>query len=191
MSYVDLKGNVSIASAAGSTTTIGNTTSLTTINAVKIQQNILTQDGTIIQNIVGNSDQSLSMSTHFNHKVSSSGTAVLNCFRVQNGNGNEYVCQYCELILGGGNAGLGSFGAKFGFYLYKLNGLTQLILTNTTNYGSQGGVPGVGYSIVNENDIYITVSPPATSTNQKYCATLIAYPTGGYGIDTDLSITAV
>jgi hypothetical protein len=156
----------------------------------RIKKLITTQDLTVIQDVIGNSDQAFSFARCYNHKTRGNSN-VLDIFRIQNLNGTFYLAQYCELVIGGGNAGLGAFSVKFSFFLWQQDDVTQLVLSGLTTDKSIGGTSTLSYSITNLKDIFIRFQSPTGSTDQNYVATLTTYPTQGYTGVSDFSITAV
>jgi hypothetical protein len=192
MSTTQLKGSVTLASDTGATTTIGNTGSNIVINATNIQKNIKTQEGTIIEDIIGDSDQSLSFSRNYNYKFIGT-NATTNLFYIQNQSGQNYISTYGELVVSGGNGGLGAFTGKFSFIIQQADGVSQITLSSLTtdkSYNGGGTVTAVAGTTIKQ--MYIAFQSPAGSANQNYCATLTVYPTQSYdSSNSDFSITAV
>jgi hypothetical protein len=185
---LDVSGTMNVTGA------IGNTNSNIVMNASNIKKNIKTQDGTIIQDIIGNSDQTLSMSRCYNHKVEG-GSATLNIFLIENQNNHNYMSAYGELVISGANGNVGAYTGKWSFIIGQPSGLAQLKLEVITLDKSYNGVALADLVSVNGTTLkkcYIAYKPLQTSSIQNYCATLTVYPTESYdGGLNDFSITAV
>jgi hypothetical protein len=191
MSTTQLKGNVTIASDAGTTTTIGNLTGATIINATNIKQNIKVLNGNTIQNVVGDTDNVSSLSTNFNQKTFTATNA--NFYTIATG-GVTYDCQYFELVASGGSNNLGGFMAKWVFGIatnvtVAIQG--QATLYNYTNFS----FPSLALTLtVSGSNVTVNITAPKNGGTlvTNLVTTLTAYPTVSLnGPLTDYSITAI
>jgi hypothetical protein len=121
------------------------------------------------------------------------GSGANNIFYIQNQTGQKYISAYGELVVSGGNGGLGAFSGKWSFIIEQSSGLAQITLSSVTldkSYNGGGTVTAVPGTTIKQ--MYIAFQSPTSPYDQNYCATLTVYPTQSYdGSGSDFSITAV
>lgn len=215
------KGNVTLSSDTGATTTIGtagsgtttvnsntitlgNVNTATTMNATNIKQVMKTVAGTSIENIIGNTTIVPSLSTTFNTKVASSTLTPINCYTITANTANQYTAQYFEIVVSGSNNSRGGYTYKGCFGIEKLGtgSMTASSVTTLFYYGTGTTpptttvVPVIDFTLAGQ---VLTLRVNATggagvSTTQNFVTTLISYPTASIvssQILEDFIITAV
>lgn len=211
------KGNIYIGNNMGTTGTVGeicianNARSPINIKIGTVGQTSVTIEGTNIKQknkmvggetmeyVIGNATSSLSLSTTFNFKSTNLQTAIPCYTFVSNvasdyiNTASDYIYQYCELIVGGGNPGYGAYCTKFMFFLYKtLGGSSQLCIANKTTVLAGAGEVVLSETYTDLNTMTLNILTPINSINgQRFTTTLISYPTSGLWGYTDCTITAV
>ena len=193
----------------GGTVVMGSTTvgTSTTINGGVIKQTIPVLTNSVfgsgtVSNILGNADNTTSISTTFNRKntVVNSPNAI-DCYQLTIP--ANYSAGYFELIIGGTNYFTNAYSYK-GFFGILANRIDQneVIISPVSSLFSIGYYTPVititrplGSSIVtisvNTYNPAIVTSPPAFQ-NQNFITTLIAYPTIiNDGILNDFAVTAI
>jgi hypothetical protein len=168
-----------ITTLASDTINIGNIDTSTTMNATNIKQKIKLTEGSIIENVVGNTTVASSMSTTFNRKSTSS-LVALPCYTIACRTIEQYTTQYFELIVSGANNFRGSYTFKCYFAIEKF-GLANPTITAVTTvlyYGTGGVAPTISFTTTQTTvTLIVHTTPFSGSTDQNFITTLITYPT--------------
>jgi hypothetical protein len=191
-STTQIKGNVVLASDAGTNTELGNSTGTITMNSDEIIQKIRMFDDTIVQNVVGNTNQVSSYSMTFNHKNLATTTAT-QCYKLTTT--ALFLSQLLELTVSGCNASYGPYTYKCSFVVAVLAGIVGTsAITVLNNYAAGAGSVAITFTYVSGTSPYqlnIFVATPVATTDQNYVTTLVAYPTSErFGDIIDFAIEA-
>jgi hypothetical protein len=173
-SITQLKGNITLASDTGVTTTIGNLTGSSSRTGSLILDTIPLTDGSArnMEIRYGSATNVPSLSYMFCRKNTFTMTA-LTTFSI--GAPTDKSCEYFEIIITGSNQGFGPYSFKGCFGVSK-DGAT-LIATAVTTIFAFGGTPTISFTAVGGFNVDMKITTAfGASTNQNFIATLIAYP---------------
>ena len=181
-----------IGNDSGGTTTlssdtinIGNADTVTTMNATNIKQVIKAVSGDLIENIIGDTTATASMSTTFNRKYSSPVGGDISCYTITANSSDQFTNQYFEIYVSGANSGRGGYTYKGCFGVEKLGGstITQTSV-NTLFYHGTGVnpptstvIPVITFSLTGQVLTLSVNTSGGGSSNQSFITTLSSFPT--------------
>jgi hypothetical protein len=173
-----------ITTLSSPTVNIGNADSLINMNATNIKQSIKTLDGTIIENVIGDTTIVPSMSTTFNRKNSAT-LSGLSCYTITSNASAQFTSQYFEILVSGCNAGRGSYTYKGCFGVEKIDtGNMSPSSVSTLFYFGTGispptttVIPVITFTATQQVLTVLINTSGGSSTDQNFVATLTSYPT--------------
>jgi hypothetical protein len=181
---INIGNSGGITTLSSNTINIGNNNSVTTMNATQIKQMIKTVDGTVIENTVGNTTVSPSMSVTFNRKFITPVGSVVDCYTIRSNTDNQYTSQYFEIFVSGANNSRGGYTYKGCFGVEKkANSLMKASSVSTLFYYGTGVSPPASTVIpvitFSETNQVLTVrvnTAGGGSADQNFVTTLTSYP---------------
>ena len=207
MTGVGAFGTINI--GGGSTTlssdtiTIGNSDTLTTMNATNIKQVIKTVGGSLIENTVGNTTLASSMSVTFNRKYITPVGGAVNCYTITSNATDQFTNQYFEIFVSGANNSRGGYTYKGCFGVEKKGGASMTTSAVSQLFYLGSGVnpptstvpPVITFSLSGQILTLLVNTAGGGSSDQNFITTLTSYPTAsirGAGVHLeDFIITAV
>ena len=173
-----------ITTLSSDTINIGNSDTVTTMNASQIKQVIKTVGGTLIENIVGNTTVSPSMSVTFNRKNITPVGSTVDCYTITSNTADQFTAQYFEIFVSGSNTIRGAYTYKgcFGVEKKGTGAITASSVDTLFYYGTGSSppttaiIPAITFSVTGQILTVRVNTSGGGATNQNFATTLTSYP---------------